>query len=167
LTEGRGIVSELKVMDVRVMPGKHDASVDSGAAYKKPYGETHYSFHHKRVHFVVLDNVSDPGANVRETQLQWLKADLARLGKSPPIVVFTPRLLFDLAPAWDWAIRDGAKAIEILMAYPDVPVFCGHIHRERLHQTGHIAHRSAKSLNFPLPVPTSQPIRTPLPLDAA
>ena len=167
LTEFRGIVSELKVKDVRFMPGEHDASLDSGAAYKELFGETHYAFDHKGVHFVTLDNVSDPGASVGETQLQWLKADLAQLGKSTPIVVFTHRPLFDLAPAWDWATRDGAKAIEILMPYANVTVFYGHIHQEHHHQTGHIAHHSAKSLIFPLPAPMSQPKRAPLPWDPA
>ena len=33
--------------------------------------------------------------------------------------------------------------------------------------TGHIAHHSARSLIFPLPVPGSQPKRTPLPWDPA
>ena len=33
--------------------------------------------------------------------------------------------------------------------------------------TGHIAHHSAKSLIFPLPVAGSQPKRTPLPWDPA
>src|SRR5258706_4252548 len=139
----------------------------SGAAYKELFGETHYSFDHKGVHFVAIDNVSDPGANVGEAQLQWLKADLAKLKKSTPIVVFTHRPLFDLAPAWDWATRDGAKVIDILMPYANVTVFYGHIHQEHHQQTGHIAHHSAKSLIFPLPAPLSQPKRTPLPSDPA
>ena len=33
--------------------------------------------------------------------------------------------------------------------------------------TGHIAHHSARSLMFPLPVAGSQPKRTPLPWDPA
>ena len=167
LAEFRGIVRELKVKDVRFMPGEHDASLDSGAAFKELFGETHYSFDHKGVHFVVLDNVSDPGANIGEAQLQSLRDDLARLKKSVPIVVFTHRPLFDLAPAWDWATRDGAKAMEILMLYPHVTVFYGHIHQEHHHKTGHIAHHSAKSLIFPLPAPMSQPKRAPLPWDPA
>ena len=167
MIEFRGIVGELKVKDVRFMPGEHDASLDTGAAFKELFGETHYSFDHKGVHFVVLDNVSDPGANIGEAQLHWLKDDLARLKKSTPIVVFTHRPLFDLAPAWDWATRDGAKAIEILMPYPNVTVFYGHIHQEHHHQTGHIAHHSAKSLIFPLPAPMSQPKRAPLPWNPA
>jgi hypothetical protein len=81
--------------------------------------------------------------------------------------VLTHRPLFDLVPKWDWATRDGAKAIEILTAYPHVTVFYGHIHQEHHHMTGHIAHHSAKSLIFPLPAPGSQPDRTPLPWDPA
>jgi len=167
MAEFRGIVAGLKVKDVRFMPGEHDASLDSGQAFRELFGETHYSFDHKGVHFVTIDNVSDPGANVGEAQLQWLKADLAKLQKYTPIVILTHRPLFDLAPAWDWATRDGAKVIDILMPYPHVTVFYGHIHQEHHQQTGHIAHHSAKSLIFPLPAPMSQPKRTPLPWDPA
>lgn len=167
MAEFRGIAAGLKVKDLRFMPGEHDASLDSGLAFRELFGETHYSFNHKGVHFIAIDNVSDPGTNVGEAQLQWLKADLAKLAKSTPIVVFTHRPLFDLAPAWDWATRDGAKVIDILMPYPNVTVFYGHIHQEHHHQTGHIAHHSAKSLIFPLPAPMSQPKRTPLPWDPA
>jgi predicted phosphodiesterase len=167
LAEFRDIVTELKVKNVRFIPGEHDASLDNGIAYKEFFGETHYSFDHKEVHFVTLDNVSDVGANIGEAQLEWLKADLSRQKKDAPIVVFTHRPLFDLAPKWDWATRDGAKAIDILMPYSNVTVFYGHIHQENHHQTGHIAHHSAKSLIFPLPAPGSQEKRTPLPWDPA
>ena len=111
--------------------------------------------------------MSDPGARIGDEQLAWLKADLAKRAKDAPIVVLTHRPLFDLEPKWDWATRDGAQAIEILMQYPKVTVFYGHIHQEHHHMTGHIAHHSAKSLIFPLPAPGSQPARTPLPWDPA
>lgn len=167
LTEFRDIVSELKVKNVRFIPGEHDATLDNGAAYKEIFGNTYYSYDHKGVHFVMLDNVSDPGASIGEAQLAWLSADLAQQKKDAKIVVFTHRPLFDLAVKWDWATRDGAKAIEMLMPYTNVTVFYGHIHQENHHQTGHIAHHSAKSLIFPLPAPGSQEKRTPLPWDAA
>ena len=167
LLEFREIVDQLEVKNLRFMPGEHDASLDAGTAFKELFGETHYSFDHKGVHFVVLDNVSDPGASLGDSQLQWFKADLAKRKKSVPIVVFTHRPLFDLAPEWDWATRDGARAIEILLPYPHVTVFYGHVHQENHHQTGHIAHHSAKSLIFPLPAPGSQPKRAPLPWDPA
>jgi hypothetical protein len=167
LAEFRDIVSALKVKDVRFIPGEHDASLDNGTAFKEYFGQTHYSFDHKGVHFVTVDNVSDPGATIGDAQLEWLKVDLAKQSKDAPIVLFTHRPLFDLVPKWDWATRDGAKAIELLMPYRNLTVFYGHIHQENHHQTGHIAHHSAKSLIFPLPAPGSQDKRTPLPWDPA
>ncbi|MBI3546371.1 MAG: metallophosphoesterase [Gammaproteobacteria bacterium] len=167
MAEFRDIVAELKVKNVRFMPGEHDASLDKGEAYQEFFGKTHYSFDHKGVHFIVLDNVSDPAANIGEAQLQWLGADLKQLSADANIVVFTHRPLFDLYPQWDWATRDGAKAVELLLPHPHVTVFYGHIHQEHHHMTGHIPHHAAKSLIFPLPAPGSQPKRAPLPWDAA
>jgi hypothetical protein len=167
LAQFRDIVSALKVKQVRFMPGEHDAALDRGAAYKEFFGETSYSFDHKGVHFIAVDNVSDPGAKIGDEKLAWMKDDLAKRPKDSPIVVLAHRPLFDLAPKWDWATRDGAQAVDILMQYPKVTVFYGHIHQEHHHMTGHIAHHSAKSLIFPLPAPGSQPARTPLPWDPA
>jgi hypothetical protein len=81
--------------------------------------------------------------------------------------VLTHRPLFDLYPQWDWATRDGAKAIDLLMPMDNVTVFYGHIHQEHHRMTGHIAHHAAKGLMFPLPVAGSQPRRDPLPWDPA
>ena len=161
------IASGLKNPNVRYMAGEHDAALDNGAAWKEFFGETHYAFDHKGVHFIAIDNVSDPAARIGEEQLAWLKADLSRQPKNAPIVVLTHRPLFDLAPEWDWATRDGAQAIELLMPFENVTVFYGHIHQEHHHMTAHIAHHSAKSLIFPLPAPHSQPKRDPIKWDAA
>jgi len=166
LAEFKRIVADLEVKTVRFMPGEHDASLDRGAAFQEFFGDTHYTFDHKGVHFIVLDNVSDPGARIGEEQLAWLQADLDKLEKKAPIVVLTHRPLFDLAPKWDWATRDGAQAVALLMPHENVTVFYGHIHQEHHQMTGHIAHHSAKSLIFALPAPGSQPNRTPLPWDA-
>jgi 3',5'-cyclic AMP phosphodiesterase CpdA len=163
--EFRDIVAQLRVKDVRFMPGEHDASLDQGKAFIELFGPTHYTFDHKGVHFIVLDNVSDPAARLGDEQLAWLSADLAAQPKDAHIVVFTHRPLFDLAPQWDWATRDGAKAIDLLMPHPNVTVFYGHIHQENHTTTGHIAHHSANSLIFPLPAPMSQPKREPVAWD--
>jgi 3',5'-cyclic AMP phosphodiesterase CpdA len=167
LAEFREIAGGLKNKNVRFMPGEHDASLDNGKAWKEFFGVTYYSFDHKGIHFVTIDNVSDPSARIGEQQLAWLKTDLARVANDAPIVVFTHRPLFDLYPQWDWATRDGAAAMEILMPYRNVTVFYGHIHQENHHMTGHIAHHSAKSLMFPLPAPGSQPKRVPIAWDPA
>jgi hypothetical protein len=167
MAEFKTIVADLKVTTVRFMPGEHDASLDNGQAFQEFFGQTHYSFDHKGVHFIVVDNVSDPAARIGDEQLAWMEADLKREPQDARIVVFTHRPLFDLAPKWDWATRDGDKALALLMPYPNVTVFYGHIHQENHHMTGHIAHHSAKSLIFPLPAPGSQPNRAPLAWDPA
>ena len=167
MTEFRDIVAELDVRMVKFMPGEHDAALDRGKAFREFFGEPSYAFEHKGIHFIVLDNVSDPAAMIGDVQLAWLKAHLAKLDKDARIVVFTHRPLFDLYPQWDWATRDGAKAVELLMPFANVTVFYGHIHQEHHQMTGHIAHHAAKSLIFPLPVPGSAPKRQPIPWNAA
>jgi hypothetical protein len=167
MDEVRSIIGELKVGDVKFMPGEHDASLDHGKAFQEFFGATHYTFDHKGVHFVVVDNVSDPGASIGSDQLVWLAADIDQQPKDARIVVFTHRPLFDLYPQWDWATTDGAKAIEILQARDNVTVFYGHIHQEHHHSTGHIEHHAAKGLMFALPAPGSQLKRTPVAWDPA
>ncbi len=167
LSEFREIVSDLRVKEVHFMPGEHDASLDQGKAFREFFGDTRYTFDHRGVHFIVVDNVSDPRAFIGDEQLQWLAADLARQPPDANIVVLTHRPLFDLYPQWDWATRDGAKAVDLLLPHANVTVFYGHIHQENHHMTGHIAHHSAKSLMFPLPAPGSQPKREPVPWDPA
>jgi hypothetical protein len=167
MTEFRDIVAPLKTKTVHFMAGEHDASLDRGDTYQQQFGRLHYSFDHKGIHFVVLDNVSDPAAKVGETQLAWLTEDLKPLKKTQPIVVFTHRPLFDLYPQWDWTTKDAASVLDLLMPFKYVTVFYGHIHQEHHFKTGHIEHHAAKSLMFPLPAPGSVPKRAPLPWDPA
>ncbi len=163
----RDIVGQLKVKPVRFMPGEHDAGLDEGKAFREFFGKTHYTFDHKGVHFIVLDNVSDPRSIIGKDQLQWLGDDLKKLDRNARIVVFAHRPLFDLYPDWEWYTRDGAKALELLMPYPNVTVFYGHIHQENHHMTGHIPHHAAKGLMYQLPAPGSVPKKMPVPWDAS
>ena len=165
--EFRDLATQLKVKTVRYLAGEHDAALDDGRAFREFFGPTRYAFDHKGVHFVALDNASDPAARLGDAQLGWLADDLKAQPADARIVVFTHRPLFDLYPQWDWATRDGAKAVELLAAHEHVTVFYGHIHQEHHHMTGHIAHHSARSLIFPLPVAGSRPKRDPLPWDPA
>src|SRR5881398_2143798 len=165
--EVKEMIARLEVKDVRLLAGEHDAALDGGRAFRELFGPTRYTFDHKGVHFIALGNVSDPGASLGQEQLAWLAADIEKQPMDARIVVLAHRPLFDLYPQWDWATRDGAQAVEVLAARPNVTVFYGHIHQEHHHMTGAIAHHSAKSLIFPLPAPGSQPKRTPLPWDAA
>jgi hypothetical protein len=167
MAKAKEIIGGLKIKDIHYLAGEHDASLDKGAAFKEFFGQTTYAFDHKGVHFIALDNVSDPKANIGAEQLAWLAADLKKLKADQPIVVFTHRPLFDLAPSWDWATPDGKEAVDMLMPFKNVTVFYGHIHQEHHQMTGHIAHHAAKGLMFPLPAPMSVPKKAPIPWDAA
>jgi 3',5'-cyclic AMP phosphodiesterase CpdA len=167
LSEFKDIAASLKVKNVRFMPGEHDAGLDNGQAYREFFGDTHYVFQHKGVNFLTLDNVSNPGSTIGDEQLAWLSAELGKLDKKTPLVIFTHRPLFDLAPDWDWHTRDGAKALELLKPFANVTVFYGHIHQENHHEAGGIGHHAAMGLMYPLPAPNSVPVKAPVPWDPA
>jgi Calcineurin-like phosphoesterase len=169
LREVKEITAGLKVPNVRFFAGEHDAALDRGEAYLEVFGGAlNYTFEHGGVHFIVLDNISQPAPILGEAQIEWLKNDLAKQpNKEAPIVVLTHRPLFALQPAWDWATRDGAAAIELLSGHKNVTVFYGHIHHEHHFMTGHIGHHAALSVMFPLsPVGTAVQ-KTQLPWDEA
>jgi 3',5'-cyclic AMP phosphodiesterase CpdA len=163
----KAAAGQLKAKAVHFMPGEHDASLDRGAIYQQVFGPLRYAFDVGGVHFIALDNVSDPGAIIGAEQLDWLKADLARQPADARIVVFAHRPLFDLYPQWDWHTRDGQAVIDALLPFANVTVFYGHIHQEHHHATGHIQHHSARSLMFALPAPGSVPKKAPVPWDPA
>ena len=167
MAEFKKLAADLKVKTLHFLPGEHDAAKDAGRAFQDAFGPTHYVFDHKGVHFVVLDNVSDPAGAVGAAQVDWLAADLKKTPPAVPVVVFTHRPLFDLYPQWEWSTQDGAKVLDVLLPRKNVTVFYGHIHQEHHHETEHIAHHAARSLIFPLPAPGSVPKKQPLPWDPA
>ena len=111
MAEFKAIVADLKVPKVIYLPGEHDAALDKGQAYQENFGALHQTFDHRGIKFIALDNVSDPGASVGDTQIDWMKSQLAKVDKDAPVVILAHRPLFDLAPQWDWATTDGAKVI--------------------------------------------------------
>ena len=167
MTEFRRLAGGLKVKDLRFLPGEHDAAKDAGGAFKEHFGAAHYAFDHKGVHFVALDNASDPEGVVGPAQIDWLARDLKKVGRDRRIVVLAHRPLFDLYPEWEWSTKDGAKVIDVLLTYPHVTVFYGHIHQEHHHTTEQIAHHAARSLVFALPAPGSVPKKLPAAWDPA
>ena len=160
----REISSKLKVKTLHHVPGEHDAALDGGVLFRENFGETHYSFDHRGVHFVGIDNVSQGRPRVGKEQLAWLQKDLSRFTKSTPIVVFTHRPLFDLKPEWEWFTSDGDDAMKILAPFDAVTVLYGHIHRENHATFGHAQHHASPSLIFANP-DVSAAEKKPLPFD--
>jgi plastocyanin len=165
LKELHDIAMALKVKDIKFMPGEHDAGLDNGKVYRQIFEKTYYTFKHKGVNFIVIDNVSDPTSSIGQVQLQWLSDELKKLDRGSKIVVFAHRPLFDLYPQWDWWTSDGAKAMELLTPYKNVTIFYGHIHQEHHYMNGNIPNHAAKGMMYPLPAAGSVPKKAPIPWD--
>src|SRR5205807_3976597 len=139
--------------------------LDGGDVYRNAFGESTYSFDHRGVHFIGLDNVSRAKPEVGQEKIAWLKKDLARFPKTAPIVVFTHRPLFDLKPEWEWFTSDGDEVMNVLAPFDNVTVLYGHIHREDFHQAGATKMYAARSLIFAFPDPAISLEKKPAPFD--
>ena len=159
------ISGRLKVAKVYHVPGEHDAGLDGGELFRNVFGPTYYSFDHRGMHFIALDNVSRARPEVGTEQRAWLAKDLARFPRTAPLVVFTHRPLFDLRPDWEWFTSDGDEVMNLLAPYENVTVLYGHIHREDHHAIGHSQHYAARSLSFAFPDPDKVEDKKPIPFD--
>ncbi|HZQ68943.1 MAG TPA: metallophosphoesterase [Terriglobales bacterium] len=159
------ISKRINVPLIKCVPGEHDAGLDKGSMYHDFFGESYYSFDHRGVHFIALDNVSRAKPEIGPEQLAWLKKDLSRFATTAPIVVFTHRPLFDLKPEWEWFTSDGDEVMNALAPYQNVTVLYGHIHRDDEHELGHVHHYAARSLIFAFPDPEKVADKKPLPFD--
>jgi 3',5'-cyclic AMP phosphodiesterase CpdA len=165
------ILKGVKVGRIFSVPGEHDV-IGEGSEYLKRFGketrgEGWYSFDQHGVHFVGLVNVAsqgtDRGLGVLGTeQLEWLKADLAGLSTSTPVVVFAHVPLWAVYPQWGWGTQDGAEALGYLKRFGSVTVLNGHIHQIAQKVEGNMTFHTARSTGFPQPAPGQAPAPGPL-----
>ena len=155
------------------VPGEHDTSVDDGKMYLDRYGKGTkgsgwYSFDHKGVHFVGLNNVAqlEGMGRLGETQLNWLKQDLNGLKSSTPVVVFAHIPLWAIYPDWGWGTSDSEQALAALRRFGSVSVLNGHIHQVMQKVEGNVTFHTAMSTAFPQPAPGKAPSPGPLKLPA-
>ncbi len=156
------ILKGVKVGHIFYVPGEHDV-IGDGSEYlrrfgKETKGEGWYSFDHRGVHFVGLVNVASQGVDkglgiLGEEQLSWLKADLAGLASSAPIVVFGHVPLWAVYPQWGWGTEDGRQALGLLKRFGSVTVLNGHIHQIAQKVEGNFTFHTARSTAFPQPRP--------------
>lgn len=154
------------------VPGEHDY-IDDGEQYKQRFGKGTigngwYSFNHKGVHFVGLNNCVqvDAMGNIGAEQLAWLKTDLAALSASIPIVVFAHIPLWIVYEKWGWGTHDGAEALALLKRFGSVTVLNGHIHQVVQKVEGNVTFHTAMATAFPQPAPGSAPNPGPLTVPA-
>jgi len=137
------------------VPGEHDTAVDDGKLYRERYGKETYSFTHKDVHFVGLNNVGalEGMGKLGAKQIAWLKDDLAGQPSSRPVVVFAHVPLWSVYPDWGWATADSAEALRLLKRFGSVTVLNGHIHQVAKKVENEITFYTALSTAFPQPAP--------------
>jgi 3',5'-cyclic-AMP phosphodiesterase len=168
-----GVLQGLRAKDVFFVPGEHDVTGDDGKFYLERYGRRTkgngwYSFDHKGVHFIGLNNVvqleglGDLGAE----QLAWLKSDVAGLPASTPLVIFAHIPLWSVYPEWGWGTRDGAEALSLVRRFGSVTVLNGHIHQTLQKVEGSVTFHTAMSTAFPQPVPGGAPSPGPMQVPA-
>jgi hypothetical protein len=151
------------------VPGEHDIASDDGAMYLERFGKGTLgrgwsSFSHKGVHFIGLNNCQqvDAMGKLGDDQLKWLKADLASLPASTPIVIFAHIPLWMVYPEWGWGTPDAAEALTYLKRFGSVTVLNGHIHQVVQKVEGNVAFHTATSTAFPQPAPGSAPHAGPM-----
>lgn len=135
------------------VPGNHDINFRSpddkyaNETYKSYFGPINFSFNHREVHFIGLDNVQYKGDGqgsydntsyrgyLSEEQLQWLRNDLRFVDKNKLIVIFTHISLITYAldgKGERYALGDNintvnfADLVEILKPFNRVYAFAGH-----------------------------------------
>lgn len=168
------VLKGAKTAQIHYVPGEHDTFVDGGKLYLERYGKTQgaqgsgwYSFNHKDVHFVGLNNsaVLDGMGNLGEEQLRWLEGDLKGQPSSRPLVVFAHIPLWSVYPAWGWGTRDSEQAMGFLKRFGSVTVLNGHIHQVMQKVEGAVTFHTAMSTAFPQPAPgtakSSGPMKVP------
>jgi Icc protein len=154
------IIQTAKVGQSFYVPGEHDTASDDGALYRERFGKNTigngwYSFTHRGVHFIGLNNSLqiDALGKLGPEQLSWLKTDLASLSSSTPVVVFAHIPLWMVYPDWGWGTQDGAEALSYLKRFGSVTVLNGHIHQVVQKVEGNVAFHTATSTAFPQPAP--------------
>ena len=163
------IIKDAKAGQTFYVPGEHDTATDDGVLYRERYGKDtigsgYYSFDHKGVHFVGLNNCQqiDAMGRLGAEQLAWLKNDLAARSASMPIVIFAHIPLWMVYPQWGWGTQDGAEALSYLKRFGSVTVLNGHIHQTVQKVEGNVAFHTATSTAFPQPAPGSAPHAGPM-----
>jgi 3',5'-cyclic AMP phosphodiesterase CpdA len=168
------LIKGVKAGEALYVPGEHDIATDDGAAYRERFGKGTegtgwYSFNHKGVHFIGLNNCQQVDAMglLGADQLHWLKADLASLPASTPIVIFAHIPLWMVYPEWGWGTPDAAEALTYLKRFGSVTVLNGHIHQVVQKVEGNVAFHTAMSTAFPQPAPGTAPHAGPMAVPAA
>jgi 3',5'-cyclic AMP phosphodiesterase CpdA len=181
LDHGAEMLAKLNYKTYYVM-GEHDYYLDLGAYWSELFGDHYYSFDHKGVHFVVLNSIltydawthdrwptaeqrmlemaglDNPNGSpfmVGEKQRAWLQADLAKVDKETPVVVFSHSPIQKLYKGWNFWTEDADEVQALLEPFTQATVVYGHVHQIQYNQIGNITFNSVMATAWPWPYPQS------------
>lgn len=181
LDHGAEILAKLNCKTRRVM-GEHDYYLDLGEYWSKLFGDQHYTFDHKGVHFVVLNSIltyddwtyhrwpsgeqrmvemaglDNPNSSpfmVGEKQRAWLAKDLEGVDKATPIVVFSHSPIQKIYKGWNFWTEDAEEVQALLKPFDKVTVIYGHVHQIQYNQIGNISFHAVMATAWPWPYPQS------------
>jgi 3',5'-cyclic-AMP phosphodiesterase len=181
LDHGAEMLSKLHYKTHYVM-GEHDYYLDLGEYWSQLFGDQYYSFDHKGVHFVVLNSIltyhewtferwptpeqrmlemaglDNPNGSpfmVGEKQRAWLKADLEKVDKSTPVVVFSHSPIQKIYKGWNFWTEDAEEVQALLAPFDRTSVIYGHVHQIQYNQIGRISFNSVMATAWPWPYPES------------
>jgi Icc protein len=159
--------------EIFYVPGEHDTSIDDGKLYLERFGKGTkgtgwYSFNHKGVHLIGLNNVTQTEGmgKIGDEQLEWLEGDLKGISSSMPVVLFAHIPLWSIYPDWGWATSDSERAMSYLKRFGSVTILNGHIHQIMQKVEGNATFHTAMSTAFPQPAPGSAPAPGPMKVPA-
>ena len=159
--------------DVHYAPGEHDIlDAATAKAYSERFGKgardgAFYSFDHKGVHFISLEQChrsenQRPWLSRAPTSWRGLPTICATRPNSTPIVVFCHIPLWTIAPEWGWGTQDSQAALALLARFGSLTVLNGHIHQVMQKIEGAATFHTARSTAFPQPAPGTAPAPGPL-----
>ncbi|HEC20504.1 MAG TPA: metallophosphoesterase [Gammaproteobacteria bacterium] len=178
LLKGKKILDQLK-MPYKIIPGEHDYYLDMGKAWRGLFGDEHWSFNHKGVHFIGMNSILVPdfwtlkgltprermgmmeelechqcGAwGVGEKQLEWLARDVKNVSPDTPVVIMTHSPLWDYYPRWNFQTYDAPQIRETLRKFDKVIAIHGHVHQVVYNEIGNIRSSGLLSTSWPWPYP--------------
>jgi len=176
LALGQQLLKDVKA-PLKMIVGEHDWFYDMGEKWKEMFGPDRYSFDHKGVHFIALNSVQEQdfwtakgytpeermnivaglddsrqsAFEVGEEQRAWLAADLAKVDKKTPIIVFSHSPLYKLYRPWNFWTDDAEQVQALLKPFQTVSVIHGHTHQLLTNRIGNIDFHGVLSTAWPWP----------------
>jgi 3',5'-cyclic AMP phosphodiesterase CpdA len=182
LDHGAEMLAKLYYDELHCVMGEHDYYLDLGEYWSELYGPHYYSWDHKGVHFIVLNSIltyddwtfnrwpsdmqrmvemaglDNPNGSpfmVGEKQLAWLKADLEKVSRDTPVVVFSHSPIQKIYKGWNFWTEEAEEIQALLQPFDNPTVIYGHVHQIQYNQIGNITFHAVMATAWPWPYPQS------------